>query len=80
MSLQDGRGRLYSSVKTLLAHWDQTDPQWRDTMKTQFVEQVLLPLQEHTAAVLEAADRMDVLLHEMRRDCEGDNFDIHGND
>jgi hypothetical protein len=80
MSLQDGRGRLYSSLKTLQAHWDLTDPHWRDTMKTQFVEQILLPLQEHSAAVLQAADRMDVMLHEMRRDCEGDIFDIYGSD
>ncbi len=80
MSLQDGRGRLYSALETLRAHWDQTEPHWRDTMKAQFVEQILLPLQEQTAAALQAIDRMDVILHQMRRDCEGDNFDIYGSD
>lgn len=80
MSLQDGRGRLASALETLQAHWDQTEPHWRDTMKAQFVAQILLPLQEQGAAALLAIDRMDAILHEMRRDCEGDPFDIHAND
>jgi hypothetical protein len=46
-------------------------------MKQQFVEQTLTPLQEHTASALEAIAQMDVILHQMRRDCEGDRFDIY---
>jgi hypothetical protein len=80
MSLQDGRGRLYSALETLQAHWDQTAPHWHDTMKAQFVEQILMPLREQTVAALEAVDRMDAILHQMRRDCEGDTFDIYGSD
>jgi hypothetical protein len=80
MSLQEGRGRLYSSLKTLQAHWDQTEPHWRDTMKVQFIEQILTPLQEQTTAALQAVDRMDLILHQMRRDCEGNNYDIYGSD
>jgi hypothetical protein len=78
MSLQDGRGRLYSALKSLQSRWDSTEPQWRDVMKVQFVEQILTPLQEQAAAALQAVDQMDALLHQMRRDCGGDGFDIHG--
>jgi hypothetical protein len=80
MSLQEGRGLLYSALKTLQARWDLTDPSWHDTMKTQFVEQILTPLQEQTAAALQAIDRMDDIFQQMRRDCEGNPFDIHGTD
>jgi hypothetical protein len=80
MSLQEGRGQLYSALKTLQARWDQTDPSWHDTMKVQFVEQILTPLQEQTAATLQAIDRMDDIFQQMRRDCEGNPFDIYGNE
>jgi hypothetical protein len=78
MSLQDGRGRLYSALKTLQSHWDRTEPHWRDALKADFVEQILTPLHELTDAALGAVDQMDVVLHRLRRDCEGDSFDIHG--
>jgi hypothetical protein len=78
MSLEGGRGRLYSALKTLQARWDGTEPHWQDIMKLQFVEQILTPLQEQTASTLEAIDRMETILHQMRRDCEGNNYDIYG--
>ena len=77
MSLEGGRGRLYSALKSLQSRWDLTEPHWQDVMKVQFVEQVLTPLQDMTSAALDAIDQMDVLLHQMRRECEGSNFDIH---
>jgi hypothetical protein len=80
MSLDGGRGRLSAALKTLEARWDSTEPHWQDVMKAQFVEQVLTPLQEQTAAALEAVAQMDVILHQMRRDCAGDSFDIYGGD
>ena len=76
MSLQGGRGSLYDAIKTLRSRWDSTEPHWQDTMKVQFVEQILAPMQDLSAAALGAIDLMDVVLHEMRRDCEGSNFDI----
>jgi hypothetical protein len=78
MSLEGGRARLYSALKTLQSRWDSTEPHWQDTMKLQFVEQLLTPLQTHTAAALQAIDQMNVILNQMRRDCEGTPFDIYG--
>ncbi len=80
MNLQGGRAQLYSALKTLQGHWDNTEPHWQDTMKAQFVEQLLTPLQTQTAAALQAIDQMEILLHQMRRDCEGNPFDIYGAD
>ncbi len=80
MNLDGGRGRLYAALKALQAKWDNIDPQWRDTMKVQFVEQTLTPLQDQTAAALEAVAQMDVILHQMRRDCEGEHYDIYASE
>lgn len=77
MSLDAGRGRLYDALKTLQSHWDVTEPYWNDTMRLQFVEQILTPLQDYASAALQAIAQMDVILHQMRRDCEGHNFDIY---
>jgi hypothetical protein len=78
MSLHGGRDLLYNALKTLQAHWDNTDPYWQDAMKQQFVEQILTPLQDHTAAGLGAIDQMEAILTQMRLDCEGNQFDIFG--
>jgi hypothetical protein len=76
MSLEGGRARLSSALQTLTARWEGTEPHWQDPMKVQFVEQLLTPLQEQAAAALEAIDHMDAVLHQMRRDCEGNIYDI----
>jgi hypothetical protein len=80
MSLDGGRGRLYAALKTLEARWDSTEPHWRDVMKVQFVEQILTPLQDQTADALQAITQMDVILHQMRRDCGSNTFDLYGSD
>jgi hypothetical protein len=80
MSLDGGRDHLAGLLKTLLSYWDHASPYWQDTMKVQFLDQVLTPLEEQTAVALQAIDRMDVILRQMRRDCEGSHFDIFGSD
>jgi hypothetical protein len=49
-------------------------------MKVQFVEQILTPLQDQTADALQAIAQMDVILHQMRRDCGSNTFDLYGSD
>jgi hypothetical protein len=78
MSLSGGRDLLSGALKTLRGHWENTEPHWQDAMKAQFVEQILTPLEDQCGAALQAIDRMDVLLQQMRRDCEGNSFDIYG--
>ena len=77
MTLDGGRGILASAIKTLLAKWDTVEPHWHDTTRVQFVEEILTPLREQTLAAMEAIDQMQVLLAQMRRDCEGISYDIH---
>jgi hypothetical protein len=77
MSLEAGRAKLYSALKTLQTRWDAAEPYWRDVMKAQFVEQTLTPLQEQADAALRGVDQMEVVLQQMSRDCAGDQFDIY---
>jgi hypothetical protein len=78
MSLQGGRDLLSGAAKTLLGHWDHTAPHWQDAASAEFVEHVLTPLQDYLAAALRAVDRMNVILQQMRRDCDGSPYDILG--
>jgi hypothetical protein len=78
MTLGGGRDRLSSSLKTLQSLWESTEPNWRDAMKVKFVEEILTPLEENTAAAMQAIDRMEVVLNQMRLECEGNRFDIFG--
>ncbi len=78
MSLEAGRDSLQAAHQNLLARWEHVEPHWQDAMKSQFVEQVLTPLHDQIAAALLAIDQMEVVLHQMRRDCEGNSFDIFG--
>ncbi len=80
MTLDGGHGMLASALKTLQARWDGVEPYWQDLLRQQFVEQVWDPLQETTEKVLQAADRLQVLLSQMRRECEGTRVDIHSGD
>jgi hypothetical protein len=77
MMLDAGRGIIASALKTLEARWDVVEPRWQDAMRLQFVRQVWEPLHAQLAAALEAVDAMQVHLYQMRRECEGTNYDIH---
>ncbi len=76
MRLDTGRGMLYEALQTLQAHWDETDRYWQDAMRIQFVEQVWEPLQQQVGSALEAIDQMQVILNQMRHECEGDDGNI----
>jgi len=76
MRLDTGRGMLHEALQTLQAHWDETSPYWQDAMRIQFVEQVWEPLQQRVASALEATDQLQVLLNQMRHECEGDDSSI----
>ncbi len=77
MRLEAGRGMLYSALQNLQAHWDAASPYWQDSMRVQFVEQVWEPLQQQVKTALEAIDQLQVLLNQMRHDCEGSDFNIY---
>ncbi len=80
MMLDGGQGMLSSALKTIRARWENVEPHWQDLLRQQFEEQVWEPLQESSAKVLEAADRLQVLLGQMRRECEGTSVDIYSGD
>jgi hypothetical protein len=67
---------LYSALQNVQAHWDGTSSYWQDAMRIQFVEQVWEPLQQTVKNALEAIDQLQVALNQMRRDCDGNDFNI----
>ena len=42
--LTTGAARLHLAWKTLMAHWDQTRPEWNDSVSREFEEQYLAAL------------------------------------
>ena len=56
MSLDGGRDMLAGDLKTLMSRWDLVAPHWQDAMKVQFIERILIPLQDETAATLQAIE------------------------
>ncbi len=77
MKLDTGRGMLYSALENLQVHWDATSPYWQDAVQIQFVEQVWEPLQQQVASALDAIDQLQVLLNQMRQDCEGTDYSVY---
>lgn len=77
MKLDAGRAMLHSALQTLQIHWDNTDPHWQDVMREQFSREVREPLAQQVAVALEAIDQLQVVLDQMRRDCEADDHDLH---
>lgn len=76
MNLDAGHGALSAALKTLAAKWDGVEPFWQDAMKQQFVEKVWEPLLKYCNNTLEAIDQMQVILVQMKRDCEDASSDV----
>ena len=80
MMLDGGQGMLASALKTVKAKWEVAEPHWQDLLRVQFVEQVWDPMLDQSAKLLQAADQIQVLLYQMRRECEGASADFYSGD
>lgn len=69
MSLDTGRMKLYSSMKTLRVRWDQVRDVWNDAVSREFEEKIWEPLDAQVQVTLRETDRLGVVLANMRRDC-----------
>ncbi len=70
MSLHPGRSKLFNSMKTLHAHWEQVQDVWDDPVRRHFEETVWKPLDDQVGSTLRATDRLDQILGQLARDCE----------
>ncbi len=69
MSLDTGRYQLYSTFKTLTAHWERTRQAWRDEVAKDFEEQTWALLERQVKTVLSATDRLGQIMVRARREC-----------
>ena len=70
MKLNTGRTQLYSAIKTLRLRWDETKPNWTDSVCKSFEEEYYLPLDLQVSSTLQAIDRLSGTLAQMRQECE----------
>lgn len=77
MTLDGGHAMLASALKNLQARWEDISVHWQDETRKQFVVQLWEPLLDGTEKVLKVIDQLQVLLNQMRRECEGTRVDLH---
>jgi hypothetical protein len=70
LSPATGRGRLYSSLKDMLALWEDVRRGWSDPVSQDFETNLLQPLAAQAQAALRAMDQLALVLHQMQTECE----------
>ena len=70
MSLSAGRYQLANAFKALKVEWESTEKVWRDQVRKDFSETYWDPLEARLASVLNAMDRLDQALAQMKQECE----------
>jgi hypothetical protein len=69
MSVTVGRAKLKTSLRDLLARWEETKQVWHDARAAQFEQQFIEPLEPQARSALAAMDRMAAIIAQAERDC-----------
>lgn len=67
--LDTGRARLYTAHKTLREKWETAKLHWQDSVRKDFEEHQLDPLEPRLAHLLTAIDRLAQVLNQVNNDC-----------
>ena len=70
MALNSGRSKLSAARKKLHVAWERTLPIWDDSVRRQFEDRYLCPLEPKLRASLRAMEEMSALLRKAEADCE----------
>jgi len=70
MSLAANKARLGEMTKDLLARWQETHEQWRDSQATAFETKYMRELKSDVDKAMAAMNELEKLLSKMRNDCE----------
>jgi hypothetical protein len=70
MSLSANKARLGEMTKDLLARWEETHEQWRDTKAADFEGKYLRELKSDVDKAMAAMNELEKVLAKMRKDCE----------
>jgi hypothetical protein len=63
-----GHGQLYDAIKTLKARWEQTEDLWADSVRREFEETILLPMEQLAGDALRAIDRLEQVVCQVRNE------------
>ena len=69
MSLSAGSAKLSFALKTLRAHWDMVQLQWKDDVRREFDENYLQPLEQEIMATLNATNLLSQVLLKAQQEC-----------
>jgi hypothetical protein len=69
MSANAGWNKLNHAMQVLREKWDQSEPAWRDQVRTEFAEEYLEPLESQVAVTLRGIKRLEETLRAARRQC-----------
>jgi hypothetical protein len=70
MSVNAAHGKLRRACSDLVVRWQGTRTAWHDEVSEKFEENHLKPLVAKLRRAEAALEQMDVVLHQVRRDCE----------
>ena len=69
MDLSDGSAKLNFALKTLRIRWEDVKGDWKDTVRMDFEEKHLKPLEEMMSATLVAMGRLDQVMARAKKEC-----------
>ncbi len=69
MDLSSGSAKLQFALKTLRQRWQETKTQWNDTVRQDFEENHLNPLEIQVSAALGEMSRLNQVLQKAQQEC-----------
>jgi hypothetical protein len=60
---------LHHAMKTLRFQWDETQDVWNDSVRRQFEEQYLVPLEPRVSTMLKAVNRLSQIFARASEEC-----------
>ena len=67
--LHTGGGKLRDAIKTLKAAWLQADAHWRDTVRDEFEQNYIEPIEQHTHSVIDSIGHLAEVIARAEHEC-----------
>jgi hypothetical protein len=78
VSLDTSRYQLHTALKTLCLRWDETCLVWNDGVRQEFENDFWNHVEPAVRSAIAALDRLGVAISQMKQECQGSGFSIHG--
>ena len=67
--LSTGASKLHHALKTLKAHWEQTQHDWHDPVSRKFEQEFLAAIDPQLLATLERISSLAQVVHSAEQEC-----------